>query len=67
MAKMCMVRLITGASCLPGVLSSELPLFCSEPDRCNALPTGILDAVQSMPQNSECPRLEDAEVSLSPF
>lgn len=38
MAKMCMVRLITSASCLLRVLSSELPLFCSEPDRCNALP-----------------------------
>lgn len=25
----------------------------------------VLDAVQSIPQNSECPLLEDAQVSLS--
>ena len=41
---------------------------CSVPDRLNVLSATIvdvLDAVQSIPQNRECPLLEDAEVSLS--
>lgn len=33
-----MFNLIAGAACLPVALSSELPVSCSLPDRCNALP-----------------------------
>lgn len=64
MAKMCMFNLITGVSCLPVALSSELPVSCSVPDRCIALPQMVLDAVQSVPQN---PCLKDAEVFSQPF
>ena len=65
---MCMVNTITGVSLLRRPLSSEFPLSCSVPDRLNVLSATIvdvLDAVQSIPQNSGCPLLEDAEVSLS--
>lgn len=67
MAMKCMFNLITDASCLPVALSSDLPVSCFLPDRCKCSATDILDAVQSMPQNSECPCLKDGEVYLSPF
>lgn len=63
MAKMCMFSLIKGASCLPVALRSELPALCqTDPMFCHR----FLDAVQSVPQNSECPCLKEAEVS-QPF
>lgn len=64
----CLVNTVTGVSLLRRTLSSEFLLSCSVPDRLmlSATMVDVLDAVQSMPQNSESPLLEDAEVS-QPF
>lgn len=57
---MCIFNLITGVSCLPvAEFRASCFLLFARQVQCSA--TDVLDAVQSVPQNSECPCLKDAE------